>query len=67
VGEPEPAIAGRDTHLDDRLDEEASIALAGGDALFGRADHVGDELADLQTERVDLGGNVKSMAMVAQS
>jgi hypothetical protein len=45
-----------DAHLDDRLDEEAPIALAGRDPLLGRADHFRDDLAHLQAECVDVGG-----------
>jgi hypothetical protein len=55
VREPEPRVACGDAHLDDRLDEEAAVALAFGDLRLGRADDRGDEVANLQTERVDLG------------
>ena len=41
VREPEAPVVRGDAHLDDRLDEEAPVALAGGDLLLGGSHDLG--------------------------
>ena len=59
VRQPQAPVLGRDAHLDDRLDEEAAVALAFGDPRLGGSHDLGDEVAHLQAQRVDLGGEAE--------